>query len=97
MRTDSSHVAPTTRSKRAWVPYAWVVGTVWVMPAVVLTVLRATLPDYNAGFGCTLTPADSVELLGIVALPFLLLAGLIAIAGVAVRQAASARNRRPGG
>jgi uncharacterized membrane protein YhaH (DUF805 family) len=90
-----------SRQKRAWAPYAWVVGIVWVLPAIVLQVLRELLPDHNAdgqcegiGFGCTLTPADSVELLGIFIYPVLVVAGLVAIVVVSVLQA---RRRRDAG
>ena len=52
------------------------------------------LPDENAsgqcegiGFGCATTPADTVVLLGMLASPFLLLAGAIAMTAIALRQA----------
>ena len=57
-------------------------------PVVVDGVSRPPSPNSRKpGFGCATTPADTVLLLGILASPFLLLAGAIAMAAIAVRQA----------
>jgi hypothetical protein len=59
-----------------------------------VTCAHLLLPDHNAsgqcegiGFGCTPTPADTVVILGVMASPFLLLAGVIAMTVIALRQA----------
>ncbi len=75
-------------------PYLWIVGLLWVGPALFVVGAHLMLPDENAsgqcegiGFGCATTPADTVVLLGILASPFLLLAGAVAMTVVALRQA----------
>ena len=63
----------------------WAIGVLWVAPAVFVVAAHLLLPDHNAsgqcegiGFGCATTPADTVLLL-VLASPFLLLAGVIAM------------------
>ena len=74
-------------------PYLWVAGLLWVTPAAAVVVAHLLLPDHNAsgqcegiGFGCATTPADTVVVLGLIASPFLLLAGAIAMTVIAVWQ-----------
>jgi len=88
------------RPKRAWVAYAWVAGVAWILPLVGFHVLHELLPDYNAngqcegiGFGCTLTPADTVDLLRIITYPVLFVAGIVAMTWIAARRARSSRRR----
>lgn len=87
-------------TSRAVRPYAVALGLLWVLPVVLVAVLHATLPDYNAsgqcaglGFGCTLTPADFVLFLGYVAAPVLFVLGVVACLVIAVVQ--SRRQRDP--
>jgi hypothetical protein len=63
-----------------------VIGVLWVLPAILLLGGPLLLPETNSsgqcsglGFGCTLTPADSVRFLAIIALPVLLVCGLVAL------------------
>ena len=80
-------------------PYLWVVGLLWVAPATFVVVAHLLLPDENAsgqcegiGFGCATTPADTVVLLGVLASPFLLLAGALAMTAIAVWRSRSGRS-----
>ena len=74
-------------------PYAVTVGLLWVLPLVLMLVLRATLPDYNAdgqcagiGFGCVPAPRDGVVFLWVLASPFLFLAGALVCCVIAWRR-----------
>lgn len=74
-------------------------GLLWVLPALLVLVGSLVLPDENAsgqcegiGFGCTLTPADSMPFLGMLAAPFLAVAGFAAIVIIALVQARSDRR-----
>ena len=78
-------------------PYAVPVGVLWVLPVVLMLVLHATLPDYNAngqcsgiGFGCALAPRDAVVFLWLLASPFLFLTGALVCGVIAWRR----RERR---
>ncbi|MGZ4542430.1 MAG: hypothetical protein ACXVXI_04740 [Mycobacteriaceae bacterium] len=78
-------------------PYAVTVGVLWVLPLVLMLVLHATLPDYNAngqcigiGFGCVPAPRDGVVFLWVLASPFLFLAGALVCGVIAWRR----RRRR---
>jgi ABC-type Na+ efflux pump permease subunit len=69
---------------------------------VLVAVLHATLPDYNAsgqcsglGFGCTLTPADLVLFLGYFAAPVLFVLGLVACVLIAFVQSRRQRREAP--
>jgi len=85
--------------------YALVLGFFWVLPAVLVAVLHWVLPDHNRpgqceglGWGCTLTPADSVLLFGFLAAPFLLVAGPLACVVIfAVRYVRGPRGARGDG
>jgi hypothetical protein len=88
--------------RRSVRPYLWVLGLLWVLPAVAVTVGYLLLPKDVAGdqcqglgFGCTLAPADTLLLLGMFAAPVLLLAGGLGCALVAVLRAV--RDRRASG
>jgi Na+/proline symporter len=87
----------TTRTRRpertAARPYLWIVGLVWVLPAVGTAVGYAVLPKHNSsgqcegiGFGCVPSPADSLLLLAMFAAIPLLVLGLVLIIIVAVLQ-----------
>ena len=78
-----------------------VLGVLWALPATLVLVLHATLPDENPngqcsgiGFGCTLTPSDGILALGIVAAPFLAVLGVLACLVVEVRRARRERRRQ---
>ncbi|WP_323101772.1 hypothetical protein [Intrasporangium sp. YIM S08009] len=78
------------RAIRGYGDYLLALAILWVAPAVLVTVLHHTLPTENPngqcsgiGFGCTLTPADGVLFLGMLAAPVLFLLGLAAIALIA--------------
>jgi len=67
--------------------YLVALGLIWVLPAALLLLLYLTLPDYNAsgqcegiGWGCTLTPADGIAFLALLAAPFLFVLGLLVCA-----------------
>lgn len=75
-------------------PYLVVLGVLWLLPAATVAVLHLSLPDHNAGgqceglgWGCTLPPADGVLLLGMMAAPFLLVAGAVGCVVVALVRA----------
>ncbi|QKE83582.1 hypothetical protein [Arthrobacter sp. NEB 688] len=79
-------------------PYLVVLGVLWLLPTVLVAGLHFSLPDHNAGgqcegigWGCTLPPAEGVLLLGMMASPFLLAAGMLGCAVVALVRA---RRRR---
>lgn len=74
-------------------PYAVTVGVLGVLPLVLMLVLHATLPDYNAngqctgiGFGCVPVPRDSVVFLWVLASPFLFLVGALVCGVIAWRR-----------
>ncbi|MBT9257830.1 hypothetical protein KMZ32_11195 [Phycicoccus sp. MAQZ13P-2] len=85
-------------------PYLVVLGVLWLLPAVLVVVLHFSLPDHNTGgqceglgWGCTLPPADGVLLLGMMASPFLLAAGMLGCAVVAfVRSRRRRTSAAPG-
>lgn len=87
----------TTRRSR---PYLWALGILWLLPAVAVLIGYLVLPKHNPpgqcegiGFGCTLTPADTVVLLAIMAAPVLLVAGLVAAVVIGLVQSRSERTR----
>jgi hypothetical protein len=82
-------------------PYGWAIALLWGLPALVVGIGHVVLPDHNSsgqcegiGFGCTMTPADTILLLGMLAAPVLLIAGLAAIVGIAVWQSLARRGER---
>lgn len=70
-------------------PYAWTLGLLWGLPAAAGLVLWLSLPhqpapgscDNHAVF-CSMSPAEGVVLYGVIAAPFLFLAGLIAVIAI---------------
>ena len=83
----------------SWRPYAWALGLLWLLPALAVTIGYLVLPKRNPpgqcegiGFGCTLTPADGVVFLGMLAAGPLVAAGLVAVAVIAVVQGRRARR-----
>lgn len=75
------------RVPREFRAYLWALGLLWVLPGALVWVAHELLPDVNAsgqctgiGFGCSLSPADAVLFLGMLAAPFLVVGGLIAVA-----------------
>ena len=88
-------------------PYLWALGILWLLPAVAVLLGYLVLPKHNPsgqcegiGFGCTLTPADTVVLLGMLAAPVLLVAGLVAVIVISLVQsrrerATAAPSRAP--
>lgn len=82
-------------------PYAWTLGLLWGVPgAVVLVgylVLSKDVPPGQCegiGFGCTLSPADTLVLLGMMAAPFLAAAGAVAVVLIALIRGRS-RSHQP--
>lgn len=78
----TARTLPTSRSRG---PYAWALGILWALPAVVFSAALLTAPDHNPsgqcegiGFGCTLTPHDGTVFLAVLSAPVLLLAGVLA-------------------
>ena len=76
--------------------YLWALGLLWLLPAVIVgfgyLVSPKDLPDGQCegiGFGCSLSPADGVLLMGVLASPILFSAGLVAIFVITV-----VRNRQ---
>ncbi|MBU5424105.1 hypothetical protein KQI48_15655 [Cellulomonas hominis] len=74
-------------------PYWTVLGALWGLPAAVGAVWWLLSPDENPGgqcegigFGCTLTPRDSVLFLGLLASPVLVLEGLLAVGLIALAR-----------
>lgn len=70
-------------------PYLWVLGVLWVLPAVAVVTGYLLLPEdpphgqcEGIGFGCVPAPNDSFLILGMLAAPLFILAGLIAIASM---------------
>lgn len=84
-------------------PYLWVLGVLWVLPTVAVATGYLLLPEdppqgqcEGIGFGCVPAPNDSLPILGMLAAPFLLLAGLIAIASISFvdhRRRSQGRDR----
>ncbi|RBY96632.1 hypothetical protein DQ237_08415 [Blastococcus sp. TF02-8] len=79
--------APPSERRPGTRAYGYLLGALWLLPLVLVVVGALVLPDENAdgqcegiGFGCSLTPADGVGLLGAVAAPFLGLAGAVGAA-----------------
>jgi hypothetical protein len=80
-------------TRRAARPYIWALGLLWVLPAVVIAVGYLVLPKDVApgqcegiGFGCELSPANNMLLMGALATPILFSAGLIAVVVIAFRR-----------
>jgi hypothetical protein len=87
-------VPVSTVATSALRPYLWTLGVLWLLPGVLVAlgwlVLPKDLPPGQCegiGFGCTLSPADTVLLLGLMAAPALLAAGVIGVLLVATVQA----------
>ena len=83
-------------------PYLWTLGLLWVLPILAVVVGYLVL-DHNVppdscegiGFGCELSPADTMVLWAmIVGVPVLGTAGLVGIVTVAVVQGLRRRRER---
>lgn len=87
-------------------PYLWTLGVLWLLPALLVggawLVLPKDLPPGQCegiGFGCTLSPADTALLLGVLAGPTLATLGVVGVVVVAVVQAVRSKRlprRSPG-
>ena len=95
---EAGRMETSTRSAR---PYLWALGIVWGLPALAVGVGYGVLPKHlegggceGIGFGCSLTPADAVLFLGVLASGPLLVAGLVAMVVIAVAQSRR-RGRAP--
>ena len=81
-------------------PYAWLLGILWGLPLLVTAVGYAVLPKEvgpeqceGIGFGCALSPADTLLLLAGMASIALVPAGILGVVVISVLQAR--RDRRP--
>jgi hypothetical protein len=88
-------------SRHPFRPYAVALGLLWGLPALLVVVLHLTLPQHvpgggceGIGFGCSLSPADGIVLLGMLAAPVLLLVGLVVCVVIAAVRARRARRER---
>jgi hypothetical protein len=86
------------RVTRGYGDYLLALGVLWAAPALVVAYLHHTLPTENPngqcsgiGFGCTLTPADGVLFLGMLAAPVLFVLGIVAVALIAWSRRRGAR------
>lgn len=86
---------------RGYRAYVLALGILWGLPALLVWYLHATLPTENVngqctglGFGCTLSPADSVVFAALYAAPVLGLLGIGACAVIAVSRARRERHER---
>lgn len=74
------------RISRVARPYLWTLGVLWVLPAVAVAVGYLLLPEdppagrcEGIGFGCVPAPNDTLLLLAMLAAPFLVAAGFVAV------------------
>ena len=81
-------------------PYAWLLGVVWGLPLLVSGVGYAILPKdvgpeqcEGIGFGCTLSPADTLLLLAGMSSVVLVPVGLLGVVVIAVVQTQRDRRR----
>ena len=81
-------------------PYAWLLGVVWGLPLLVTAVGYALLPKdvgpeqcEGIGFGCTLSPADTLLLLAGMSSIVLVPVGLLGVVVIAVVQTQRDRRR----
>lgn len=79
--------------------YAWLLGLLWGLPLLVTAVGYAVLPKgvgpeqcEGIGFGCTLSPADTLLLLAGMASVVLVPAGLVGVIVIVVVQARRGRR-----
>jgi hypothetical protein len=84
-------------------PYAWLLGVLWGLPLLVTAVGYAVLPKdvgpeecEGIGFGCALSPADTLLLLAGMASVALVPAGILGVVVIAVLQARRARRSSSG-
>ncbi|TYP85952.1 hypothetical protein [Blastococcus xanthinilyticus] len=82
--------------------YWYVLGVLWLLPALAVVVGSLVLPDENAdgqctgiGFGCSVTPADGVGLAAAFAAPFLGIGGLLGMVLLALLRDRPAFARMP--
>ncbi|TFV50463.1 hypothetical protein [Blastococcus sp. TF02A-35] len=80
--------------------YAYLLGVLWLVPLLLVVAGTLLLPDENAGgqcegigFGCSLTPADGAQFLGLLAAPFLVVGGVAGSVLLAVLRARPAFAR----
>jgi uncharacterized membrane protein len=83
-------------------PYVWALGVVWALPAALAGLGYLLLPHEvgpgqceGIGFGCTLTPADTLLVLAVLAAPVLLVVGVITCVVIAVVQHRRAASSVP--
>lgn len=84
-------------------PYITTLVVLWVLPALAVLLGYLLLPDHNTsgqcegiGWGCTPAPSVGIVLLGFLAAPWLLGAGIVALVLIALIRAAMASERRHG-
>ncbi len=82
--------------------YWYVLAVLWLVPVLLAVAGSLLLPDENAngqcegiGFGCSLTPADTAPLLVVLAAPFLVGGGLVALLVLALARRWTTFARAP--
>jgi hypothetical protein len=95
---ESQPARPRSGSRAAW----YVLGALWLLPAVLVVTGVLFLPDTvpagrceGLGFGCTLAPSDAAHLLGMLAAPFLAAGGLVGLVLLAALRRWAAFARAP--
>lgn len=89
---------PPASSRSKLRPHLVALGLLWGLPLLLVVGGYLVLPKDNPGaqceglgFGCTLSQADTVLLLGMLAAPYLVGAGIVAVLLIAVVQLARDR------
>lgn len=84
---------PSTPARSKLRPHLVALGLIWGLPLVLVVGGHLVLPKDNPhaqcegiGFGCTLSQADSILLLGMLATPYLVGAGALAVLAIAIVQ-----------
>jgi len=92
----------TTRVSARLRPYLWTLGVLWLLPALLVGVLWLVLPKElppgqceGLGFGCTLSPADSVLVFAVMAGPLVVTLGVAGVCVVAAVQTLRAHRPQP--
>lgn len=92
---------PPASSRSALRPHLVALGLLWGLPLLLVVggylVLPKDKPNAQCGglgFGCSLSDADAVLLIGMLASPYLVAAGIVAVLLIAIVQLVRHRARR---